>query len=200
MDVAPLLLELYGRIPPLAQDAVEGVSLAAADVLQDRFSVALIPITLRETTLGSLRVDDRVNLESDLFVKSARELRAAARLVASRSFAALPWAGERRIAETMTKLSALPIDIRLAPEQVGFSLAHCNYGDIAGLPVLNVFEKPLSEEKLMLKRIEDVAIAAALLVLREATCREHHTAARAYFDVPLRRADHRADHAAALFE
>jgi Undecaprenyl-phosphate glucose phosphotransferase len=78
---------------------------------------------------------------------------------------ALPWAGERRIAETMTKLSALPIDIRLAPEQVGFSLAHCNYGDIAGLPVLNVFEKPLTEEKLMLKRIEDVAIAAALLVL-----------------------------------
>ena len=74
--------------------AVDGVSLTAAEVLQDRFSVALIPITLRDTTLGSLQVDDRVNLESDLFVKSARELHAAARLVASRSFAALPWAGE----------------------------------------------------------------------------------------------------------
>ncbi len=74
--------------------AVDGVSLTAAEVLQDRFSVALIPITLRDTTLGSLQVDDRVNLESDLFVKSARELHGAARLVASRTFAALPWAGE----------------------------------------------------------------------------------------------------------
>jgi 3,4-dihydroxy 2-butanone 4-phosphate synthase len=73
--------------------AVDGVSLTAAEILQDRFSVALIPITLRETTLGSLQVDSRVNLESDLFVKSARELHAAAHLVASRSFAALPWAG-----------------------------------------------------------------------------------------------------------
>ena len=38
--------------------AVDGVSLTAAEVLQDRFSVALIPITLRETTLGSLQVDN----------------------------------------------------------------------------------------------------------------------------------------------
>jgi 3,4-dihydroxy 2-butanone 4-phosphate synthase len=90
--------------------AVDGVSLTAAEVLQDRFSVALIPITLRETTLGSLQVDDRVNLESDLFVKSARELHAAARLVASRSFAALPWAGELRgvagVEKTATQLAA----------------------------------------------------------------------------------------------
>ncbi len=27
MDIAPLLLELYGRVPPLAADAVEGLSL-----------------------------------------------------------------------------------------------------------------------------------------------------------------------------
>ena len=58
--------------------AVDGVSLTAAELLQDRFSVSLIPITLRETTLGSLQVNDRVNLESDLFVKSARELHASA--------------------------------------------------------------------------------------------------------------------------
>ena len=39
-------------------------------------------------------MDERVNLESDLFVKSAQELHGAAGLVASRTFAALPWAGE----------------------------------------------------------------------------------------------------------
>jgi 3,4-dihydroxy 2-butanone 4-phosphate synthase len=76
--------------------ALDGVSVTVAEVVRDRFSVALIPITLRETTLGALRPEARVNLEADLLVKSARELHAAARLVAARSLAALPWAGELR--------------------------------------------------------------------------------------------------------
>ncbi len=74
--------------------AVDGVSLTVAEVLRDRFSVALIPITLAETTLAGLRPEQRVNLESDLFVKSARDLWQSARTVAGRSLAALPWAGE----------------------------------------------------------------------------------------------------------
>jgi len=74
--------------------AVDGVSLTVADVLTDRFSVALIPVTLASTTLADLRPEQRVSLESDLFVKSARELWQSARQVASSSLAALPWAGE----------------------------------------------------------------------------------------------------------
>ena len=74
--------------------AVDGVSVTVAELVRDRFSVALIPITLRETTLGTVCLGDRVNLEADLFVKAARELHAAARLVGSRSLAALPWSGE----------------------------------------------------------------------------------------------------------
>jgi 3,4-dihydroxy 2-butanone 4-phosphate synthase len=74
--------------------AVDGVSLTVAEILKDRFSVALIPITRAETTLAGLQPEQRVNLESDLFVKSSRDLWQSARLVASRSLAALPWAGE----------------------------------------------------------------------------------------------------------
>lgn len=74
--------------------AVEGVSLTVAERLADRFSVALIPATLRETTLADLRPEDRVNLESDLFVKSARDLWQTARVIAARTLSALPWAGE----------------------------------------------------------------------------------------------------------
>ncbi len=74
--------------------AVNGVSLTVAEVLADRFSVALIPLTLAATTLAGLRPEQRVNLESDLFVKSARGLWQSAHLVAARSLAALPWAGE----------------------------------------------------------------------------------------------------------
>src|SRR5690242_2238593 len=44
--------------------------------------------------LSGLRAEQRVNLESDLFVKSARGLWQSAHLVATRSLAALPWAGE----------------------------------------------------------------------------------------------------------
>jgi 3,4-dihydroxy 2-butanone 4-phosphate synthase len=86
--------------------ALDGVSVTVAEVVRDRFSVALIPITLRETTLAGLRAGDRVNLESDLFVKSSRELYAAARLMAARSLAALPWAGELRGPAAVQKAAA----------------------------------------------------------------------------------------------
>ncbi len=86
--------------------AVDGVSLTVAEVLPDRFSVALIPITCRETTLGDLAVGDRVNLESDLFVKTAVELHATAQLVAKRTLASLPWAGELRGRSGVEKCAA----------------------------------------------------------------------------------------------
>ena len=53
--------------------AVDGVSLTLVDVEPRRFSVALIPHTLRMTTLGQLRVGDRVNLETDLLAKYAQK-------------------------------------------------------------------------------------------------------------------------------
>ncbi len=49
--------------------AVDGVSLTLVDVEQDRFSVALIPHTLKVTTLGYRQVGDRVNIETDLLAK-----------------------------------------------------------------------------------------------------------------------------------
>ncbi len=55
--------------------AVDGVSLTVVDAIADRFSVALIPHTLAVTTLGQLKVGDRVNLETDLLAKYvARQL------------------------------------------------------------------------------------------------------------------------------
>jgi riboflavin synthase len=47
--------------------AVDGASLTIADIDADRsrFSVSLIPETIARTTLGTIRVDDRVNFEID---------------------------------------------------------------------------------------------------------------------------------------
>lgn len=49
--------------------AVDGVSLTLVNVELDRFSVALIPHTLSQTTLGALDIGNIVNLETDLLAK-----------------------------------------------------------------------------------------------------------------------------------
>lgn len=48
---------------------VDGVSLTSAVLKGTRFAVALIPYTLEHTTLGRLRVGDKVNLEADVIGK-----------------------------------------------------------------------------------------------------------------------------------
>ena len=50
--------------------AVDGVSLTVAGLDPRGFSVALVPHTLRETTLGELAPGARVNVETDLLVKA----------------------------------------------------------------------------------------------------------------------------------
>ncbi len=54
---------------PKGSITVNGVSLTVADRRDDGFSVALIPVTLAETTLGKARPGDRVNLEADIIGK-----------------------------------------------------------------------------------------------------------------------------------
>jgi riboflavin synthase len=49
--------------------AVDGVSLTLVDVEPNWFSVAVIPHTLKHTTLGGLKVGEQVNIETDLLAK-----------------------------------------------------------------------------------------------------------------------------------
>jgi riboflavin synthase len=48
---------------------VDGVALTVVEAAMDHFSVALIPYTLEQTTLGDRSVGDRVNLEIDVLGK-----------------------------------------------------------------------------------------------------------------------------------
>jgi riboflavin synthase len=61
--------ELTRQMASKGSVAVDGVSLTLVGVESERFSVALIPHTLRVTTLGQLRVGDEVNLETDVLAK-----------------------------------------------------------------------------------------------------------------------------------
>ncbi len=49
--------------------AVDGISLTLVDVEAERFSIALIPHTLKVTTLGPMKQGDPVNLETDVLAK-----------------------------------------------------------------------------------------------------------------------------------
>lgn len=64
---------------PKGSIALDGVSLTLVDVAPGRFSVMLIPHTLAVTTLGTLRVGNRVNLECDMLAKHVRSLLEATR-------------------------------------------------------------------------------------------------------------------------
>ncbi len=61
--------ELTRQMASKGSVAVDGVSLTLVDVERERFSVALIPHTLKVTTLGFRRVGDRVNIETDVLAK-----------------------------------------------------------------------------------------------------------------------------------
>jgi len=54
--------------------AVDGISLTVVDPEESSFAAALIPETLRRTTLGTARIGERVNLEFDLIAKYVRTL------------------------------------------------------------------------------------------------------------------------------
>ncbi len=61
--------ELLDEIVPKGAVAVDGVSLTVADINNEGFTAALIPVTLRETTLGKAKPGDRINIETDIIAK-----------------------------------------------------------------------------------------------------------------------------------
>ena len=63
---------LADQIVPKGSITVDGVSLTVVDVEDGRFTVALIPTTLKLTTLGRLKRGDAVNLETDMLLKRPR--------------------------------------------------------------------------------------------------------------------------------
>ena len=67
--------EIADQIAAKGSVALDGVSLTVNRVTDERFTVMIIPITQKETTLRNLRPGDKINLETDLVAKYiARQL------------------------------------------------------------------------------------------------------------------------------
>ena len=66
-----------GLMPLIASKgsvALDGVSLTVNDAEQKRFSVNVVPHTLKETTLSDCRAGSRLNLEADIIARYAARL------------------------------------------------------------------------------------------------------------------------------
>lgn len=61
--------ELLDQMVIKGSVAVDGISLTIADINETSFSVAIIPETLKRTTLGKAKIGDEVNIETDIIVK-----------------------------------------------------------------------------------------------------------------------------------
>lgn len=66
--------ELAAQMASKGSVAVDGVSLTLVRCDKDLFSVALIPYTLKVTTLGSRKIGDKVNIETDILAKYVQRL------------------------------------------------------------------------------------------------------------------------------
>jgi riboflavin synthase len=61
---------VMSAVLPKGSIAVDGISLTVVDVSDGAFSVALIPTTLKLTSLSAKTIGDAVNLESDILTRS----------------------------------------------------------------------------------------------------------------------------------
>jgi riboflavin synthase len=64
--------ELLDAMVAKGSVAVDGISLTIANIDQNGFTIAIIPETLRRTTLGKASIGDCVNIETDIIVKTIK--------------------------------------------------------------------------------------------------------------------------------
>jgi len=78
---------------------------------------------------------------------------------------AVPWRASERIAQVVKQLKSLPVNVRLCPESVAYELPYRGYGSFAGIPMLDIFERPFTGWGWLVKEAEDRLIAAVGLLL-----------------------------------
>ncbi len=76
---------------------------------------------------------------------------------------ALPWSAEARIQQVVQKLALTPVRIRLAPDLANFAFAHRPLVLLGDMPVITLFERPISGTDAIVKRAEDLIFTVAIL-------------------------------------
>jgi Undecaprenyl-phosphate glucose phosphotransferase len=77
---------------------------------------------------------------------------------------ALPWAAERRLQDVMARLVLTPVKVRLAPDLVSFTFARRPVVILGDVPVMTLFDRPISGLSAIVKAIEDKLLTALILI------------------------------------
>jgi riboflavin synthase len=64
--------DLLEQLIPKGSVAIDGISLTIAELNAEGFTVAVIPQTLRQTTLGKAQINQPVNVEIDIITKAVK--------------------------------------------------------------------------------------------------------------------------------
>lgn len=78
---------------------------------------------------------------------------------------ALPWRSGGDLMELVQSLKSAAANVKWCPETIAFQLPVRSLSNVAGVPMLNIFERPITGRNLILKTIEDRVGAVLLLVL-----------------------------------
>jgi len=77
---------------------------------------------------------------------------------------ALPWTADARLREVVGKLEKTPVPIRLAPDVAAFSFPDRRFTTVGRLPMMQLFERPISGWSFVAKSLEDRLLAIGLLL------------------------------------
>ena len=78
---------------------------------------------------------------------------------------ALPWAAERRVQGVVNRLALTPVKVRLAPDLVSFTFARRPMVILGNIPVMTLFDRPISGMSAVFKTIEDKVLTSLILLL-----------------------------------
>ncbi|BAT60530.1 UDP-glucose:undecaprenyl-phosphate glucose-1-phosphate transferase [Variibacter gotjawalensis] len=76
----------------------------------------------------------------------------------------LPFTAESRLLQMLRKLWVLPVDIRLAAHLHGLRLRPRAYSYIGNLPMMDVYDKPITDWDVVMKNVFDRVVGALLLL------------------------------------
>ncbi len=79
-------------------------------------------------------------------------------------FVAIPWSATDRLRELFYQFASTPVQIHLAPDLIGHEYSDRSFARVAQLPMLHIFDRPISGWSQVSKSIEDCILAALFLL------------------------------------
>ncbi|MEY2883803.1 MAG: hypothetical protein RL490_1527 [Pseudomonadota bacterium] len=78
---------------------------------------------------------------------------------------ALPWSAEARLQQVVSRLALTPVKVRLAPDLASFAFARRPMVVLGDIPMMTLFERPISGIDAVVKQVEDQILSTIILLL-----------------------------------